>query len=259
MLGRVTRCFALFLAAAGASGACGRLSFDGQVDGRPCLDPVGHDEDGDGIDDACDVCPQLVDDQLDTDGDNVGDACDLAATQEQRLMFDPFTAMRGEWTYDAMGTFNGDSITLPGIGRTSVMRIFTAPGRTILELGARITEVEAGGFAQIALHIGRIGSPENYYCEFYENGIDNRLKITAFVTSYQELAVSSVVDPPAVGAEVRMVFEHRPPDLHCVAWWNGARFEVAAADPGGITPEQMTISINDLAVEATYFSRLATP
>ena len=56
---------------------CGRLSFDPtQIDARTCTDPVGHDEDGDGIDDACDVCPQIADDQRDSDGDAVGDACE---------------------------------------------------------------------------------------------------------------------------------------------------------------------------------------
>jgi hypothetical protein len=38
---------------------------------------VGHDEDGDGIDDACDTCPTVPDPgQLDTDGDGLGDACE---------------------------------------------------------------------------------------------------------------------------------------------------------------------------------------
>ena len=34
------------------------------------------DADGDGVGDACDVCPALADDQADTDADGVGDACD---------------------------------------------------------------------------------------------------------------------------------------------------------------------------------------
>jgi hypothetical protein len=50
---------------------CGRLAFDAPAsapdavaaDARVCVTPVGHDEDLDGVDDACDVCPHLVDDQ----------------------------------------------------------------------------------------------------------------------------------------------------------------------------------------------------
>jgi hypothetical protein len=45
-------------------------------DSHPCV-PVGHDEDGDAVDDACDNCPTESDHaQVDSDGDGVGDACD---------------------------------------------------------------------------------------------------------------------------------------------------------------------------------------
>ena len=85
---------------------CGRLEFaalpdggrvaDGTGDGRIafCATPSGHDEDLDGIDDACDLCPHLVDPaQLDADGDRVGDACDPEpANPRQRIAF--FTTMR---------------------------------------------------------------------------------------------------------------------------------------------------------------------
>ncbi|MFT3694699.1 MAG: hypothetical protein QM831_16235 [Kofleriaceae bacterium] len=66
--------------------ACGRISFGEQGvashDAAPdvieqfCANASGHDEDGDGFDDKCDVCPTDPDDQTDSDGDGVGDACD---------------------------------------------------------------------------------------------------------------------------------------------------------------------------------------
>jgi hypothetical protein len=37
---------------------------------------VGHDEDGDGLDDACDPCPFNIDNTIDTDGDGIAFACD---------------------------------------------------------------------------------------------------------------------------------------------------------------------------------------
>lgn len=59
--------------------ACGRVDFGvaptASDAAKSCM---GHDEDGDGVPDACDVCPTDPDpDQADRDGDGVGDACDV--------------------------------------------------------------------------------------------------------------------------------------------------------------------------------------
>lgn len=56
-----------------------------------CAEATSHDEDGDGVHDACDVCPGIPDDQADGDGDGVGDACDPDPTTAQHIvLFESF-------------------------------------------------------------------------------------------------------------------------------------------------------------------------
>src|SRR5580698_8507728 len=94
---------------------CGRVGFgeratpDGDGGGgssdaapRVCATPAGHDEDGDGIDDACDGCPQIADPaQPDADGDGVDDACDPnpSTPGDQILRFYAFAAKPPDMTF----------------------------------------------------------------------------------------------------------------------------------------------------------------
>jgi hypothetical protein len=66
--------------------------------------PVGHDEDGDGRDDGCDVCPTWIDPaQGNGDADGVGDVCEAPGREELLSVieaFDPFLPTTGpspEW------------------------------------------------------------------------------------------------------------------------------------------------------------------
>lgn len=230
------------------------------VDAVECTSPSGHDEDGDAIDDACDVCPQIAGDQLDADGDGVGDACDFAATQEQRTFFDPFTAMRTEWMYDVRTTFAGDSIGLPGVNDSIGLQLLDTPGRTVLEVGGRVTAGGAGT-RQAAIHIADAVGVANYYCELYDGNGDLRLMLTY---TLDEVTFDNI-DSVTIGVRLepesryRIMFVHTPPDLTCIAYYNGVRYQVAGADPGGISPDLMYFAVNNIDTEVDYFDRLMTP
>lgn len=74
---------------------------------QPCAGGT-HDEDHDGIADACDVCPGIPDDQADADNDGVGDACDpSSAVPHDIALFlsfasDPqgWSKISGSWVND---------------------------------------------------------------------------------------------------------------------------------------------------------------
>jgi len=76
-----------------------------------CEQLTSHDEDMDGVTDACDDCPGIVDaDQTDSDGDGVGDACDPSPATEHLAFFESFaeampssnwTVVKGLWAFPA--------------------------------------------------------------------------------------------------------------------------------------------------------------
>jgi hypothetical protein len=73
--------------------------------------PVGHDEDSDGIDDACDNCPTYKNvDQLNADGDGLGDACESPTQSTNLSQIEYFQSwvpsvgsMRDWWLNTGMG------------------------------------------------------------------------------------------------------------------------------------------------------------
>ena len=83
---------------------CGRLAFDPTGDALQ----TGHDEDGDGVIDAVDLCPHVAGPQVDGDGDGVGDDCDPNPTvpRERIAMFatmmpgdQPFTIVTNDGAF----------------------------------------------------------------------------------------------------------------------------------------------------------------
>lgn len=136
--------------------ACGRVGFEARDDGGGagsdgpgldtafCASASGHDEDGDAVDDACDVCPHLADGaQVDTDGDKVGDACDPEPTNpRQRIaLFATMQAGDQPFGFESVGggwTSLADSIAYDGTGYGGLLTDLTA-SNIVLSMGFTVT------------------------------------------------------------------------------------------------------------------------
>ena len=122
-------------------------AIDGEQDGQHDADvgepdaPLGceqitsHDEDGDTVTDACDVCPGTPDDQSDSDGDGVGDACDPNnSTQDRLALFVTFaeSSAPNDWE-PIVGTWSVDGEDLLHTSPSTANRSIVGFKRSIPE------------------------------------------------------------------------------------------------------------------------------
>lgn len=245
--------------------ACGRLQFapveadaGDSPDARVCLTPAGHDEDGDGVDDACDVCPALVDDQADGDGDGVGDACDPkpAIASERLAFFDPFTMPSPQWDYGT-GVLEPDQLRMSSLSSNVVVRVPGPPVHEQIEIHTNVLAVTGPG--QISIQFVAPPLQTSYYCELYQTAA---LKYLSATFTYDGVAYDSVskVDLPApFGAgPITLLADHSPPNYGCTATVNGATYHVEGPIPGGMLADLVVLAMNNTDIAVTSITRVAT-
>ncbi|MDQ3365654.1 MAG: hypothetical protein M3680_09520 [Myxococcota bacterium] len=242
---------------------CGRLGFavheepvDAALDGPdafPCA-PVGHDEDGDGIDDACDVCPHVVDlAQADRDGDRVGDACDPNpdAPGDRIAYFDPMQARRPEWSFAGPPpSFDGEAMTIDARAADSFFFLAQPSGRGITQLGARVLAT-GPGFRQLAL--GAYEGPGLYYCEIAGDASSVRLSMTySFDGVTYTVASSTPLELGVDNTDFVLVADHAPSQLGCATTWPSQPPRVDTPVPAGFAPVETSFGIQRLHVRLDY-------
>jgi hypothetical protein len=163
---------------------CGRFGFGADVvDGSPDSDggdddgptcTLVHDEDQDGVDDACDPCPHIAGTTEDSDRDGVGDACDPQPTiAKQRIsFFDTFAGPRPEWTGLSNMTITQDQLRASSMSpATSYGSVDVPNGEHVIVIAGRINAVFSGTPHSIALSFGFNNGGANYhFTQFYDTG-----------------------------------------------------------------------------------------
>ena len=252
--------------------ACGRLQFT-ELPGAAAADapgcaPIGHDEDGDGVDDACDVCPHRPDpDQADRDGDGVGDACDPApdVARQRLVVFDPFTTLAAPWGREAGGAdieSNGDALVLaPAAGEGRAVTRPLGDGRFHFEIGLITAPVAPPMLQLAAVIVGRSNQPGIYYCELIEagDGATAAVKLTHTSDGVEFVGLGSrSLQSRLAGGAGRLGFELGPTTGSCDAVWNAEPARFTGVRPAGTVIERLTIYAETIALEVAYFVQIET-
>jgi len=97
-------------------GADSAVGSDAGPDAGTTCTPIGHDEDGDGVDDACDNCPTWPNGgQADADGDGVGDVCESPGAPGMLSVMPYFESWAGSaaitgWDVGSGYQWSGDAL-----------------------------------------------------------------------------------------------------------------------------------------------------
>jgi len=260
-----------------ALAACGRFDFDargadagGDTLGsdammKICLNPAGHDEDADGVDDACDVCPHVVDDQTDTDGDGVGDACDPHPNipTEKIARFDTFATPPTGWTFNAtlpaMYTISGDTIQVDARGGSWIGELGLVPAKDRLAIGGTLGPHGTQGIQVVALVLvqGGGGGQPRYYCQVIDSGGSTwRATYTLDGSTFIDPGSTPLPGTPSAGFSLRE--DHDPSTMSCALFNNGTQYDVGFTSLPAITPDRIQLYIGDQQVTIDWFIQIHT-
>lgn len=249
-----------------ALAGCGRFGFDAQSsdgavgdvarDTSAACVKVGHDDDADGVDDACDVCPHLSDDQADADGDRVGDACDPEPTvaRQRIVMFDPFLSLAG-WTRSSDETADNDAATLnASSGSKALFKPYT-PQTDEFEIG--VTTSLTGPGSQAIVMINLDAGAGNYYCELYDNGT-SLLQFTYTLDGTTFIHPGSTAAPtPLVPTTARLRLARDAGKVGCSAVWGGQPLSTGGPTPA-IAANTLVIYAENVDVRIRYMVQIRT-
>lgn len=242
---------------------CGRIDLDAvpgdaapiDVVTKVCAAPIGHDEDGDGVDDACDGCPHLPDGaQVDGDGDGVDDLCDPRpqTATEHIAYFDPFVSRDPSWTtFATNSTLDGESI----VDDSSIKLVMRRPresGNATYVLGGVFGD---GTTLRRQLLLGpRTGSTSaSYYCELEGIPPDGKLGLTYTPDGNNYTVAVRSNGPPPGNGDFLLAIDDFYPDLACTTTWAVPDQHITATLPAGLATNEVSIAIQEVAVSLHYF------
>lgn len=231
---------------------CGRIGFELQLGSNPdgslprdaswCTAHV-HDEDGDGYDDSCDVCPHLPDPaQGDGDGDGVGDTCDPEPTNPRQTLalFDPFTNLDAAWNDQFNAALGSDELVLSGDGGAAWLGRPHSTG-DLVTIRATTGTMAASGDTIVGIFFGQ--GMLKVYCELLDRG---GATILSFTTT-SDGATYTQIDTEPLSARVGNGTGRLTIDMNAATTRCDSDFHDEAHTTMGATP---TITVESLQLYA---------
>jgi hypothetical protein len=231
-------------------------------DPPPCESPMFHDEDGDGFDDACDVCPAFADArQADRDHDGVGDVCDPSPETpgDTLAKFMAFaTALeKDNWSAPAGWSVADDAFVYAG-GNTFIELVGSVPAFPFeIQLGVTFTSVDRSKYTQLLVH-GAEGAGPGPHCAYYH--------VTSGGDELNAAPSTPIVELPTTyntGSRFVMRETYSVTELAC-----RIEGETAAGDPiSGMTsevlaspaPGKIAVTISQTAMQIDWFAIYTLP
>jgi hypothetical protein len=252
-----------------ALAGCGRVAFDATTDGggggdagpRICANPVDHDEDGDLVDDACDVCPHIANaPQKDTDGDGVGDACDPnpMTPGETIRFFETFNgALSPTWDVGGtLGTPSGDGMRYDTLAAPAyVNRLVPLASNETFTLGARVLAETAGGHQ---ITIAGENATAYYYCEILDGVSSAKVAMTYTLdgTTYM-VNNPQAINAPVVGGDIDLTMHKVGDAVTCSTSWPPA--PTSTGPTAGIAGMELDLFLTGSVTELRYFIDITSP
>jgi hypothetical protein len=184
---------------------------------------IGHDEDLDQVDDACDRCPHVGDPpQADADNDGVGDACDPRPGVADRIArFDAFASIPSDWTLPAGWSIASDALVGTSVN-TSVASLDLAVGADVIAF-SHVTVTGTAIDTNAGMLVNFVSSSEFYKCGLH---VEPRLELVEFPA----IALDSQALPSSAWLDADLEVESNSGALRCRAARDGSAVEISGND-----------------------------